>query len=397
MATGIVKDNTLIGVKAEVTEGIFIEPAAATEFVQPLSDGFDLTPAKELIERDVLNNSIGKITPRVGQKSVTATLPIELKAEGTEGGTPQYSPLLLAGMGASRTISTQTTTKASNADDQLEIEDADIGKFTVGDIIVVLESGAHEVVAVKSVDSGAGVANIGIRPALTAGAPADNVVISKSSTFFTANTGHQSLSLSYYWANEIRESGSGTRVTSMAVENFTTGQIPNLNFSLEGLSFNEVDAAAPFTPVFDTALPPLALQACLFQDDTQLDINEFALTMENTLGFLTSTCSVNGRDSSRVTSRTISGTFNPYKDDTDVSQFTKFDANTGYSIFISAFNPSVVSGEIELGSAIGLFLPNCISTEKVVADQDGVLIENISFRATRGDAGSDEEMFLGFV
>lgn len=398
MATPIAKNTTIIGVAEEGPEGTYAAPSAATSYVQPLEDGFEMTPAKELVERSILTSSVGQVTPRVGLKSVTAALPVELRGSGVEGGMPDFDLLLESALGTKRLLAARVTTKAAPAHTTtvLQIEDADIASLRVGDVILILEAGSHSVHAITAKTTGIGTATVTYSPA-RAVFPSASVQIAKFVTYLPANASHLPLSLSYYWANEILQKAIGCKVTSLAVENFSTGQVASFNFGLEGLTFDEVNGSAPHTPVYDTGLPPLILQACLFQDGVELQINEFALSLENTLGFLTSTCSASGRIKSRVTDRSISGSFNPYKDDTSVDQFTKFNANSEYSLFISAYNPSSVAGEIQLGSVVGIYLPKCITIEKVVGDQEGLLVDNINFRATRGDSGSMDEMFLGFI
>lgn len=398
MAIGITRNTTVIGIKEEVTEGTYLAPAAATDYIQPLADGFELSPSKELIERNVLTSSIGKVSPRVGQKSVGASLPVEYRASGVEGSPTDFDLLLKGALGARHDITTQTTSKAAvHTSTLIQIEDADISKFAIGDGLVVLETGAHHVCAVVSRVTTPGNASITVTPAKPSGIFTSAVVISKSATYYPANDSHPSLSLSYYWGNQIRETAVGCKVTQLSVDNFTTGQIASFNFALEGLSFDEIDGAAPHTPTFDSGLPPLILRACLFQDGVEYQINNFSLTVANTLGFLTSTCSANGKISSRVTERAISGSFNPYKDDTSVAQFTSFNTNAPYSLLVRAFNPSTVSGEVDLGSVIVLYMPNCLTVEKQVGDQDGILTEDISFNATRGTSGSVEELYIGMV
>ena len=128
-----------------------------------------------------------------------------------------------------------------------------------------------------------------------------------------------------------------------------------------------------------------------------LKLSNFAVNLENTLSFITDTCNENGRESSRVQERVITGSINPYTDDTDVSQFSKFDLNTQYSLFAYIFNPSSTAGEIDLGSATAIWLPQCTSTEFVPGELDGTEIDEISFRASRGSAGTSEEMYIGLV
>lgn len=397
MAIPIAKNTTIIGIAEETTEGTYVAPTSTTSYIQPLEDGFELSPSKELVERTILTSSIGNPTPRVGLKSVTGALPVEFRASGVEGGDPDFDLLLKSALGARRQIAARITSKnVAHTTTVINIEDADIASINVGDIIVVLESGSHTVHAVQSKVTTIGSASITITPA-RAVAPSNSVQISKTTTYYPSNSSHIPLSLSYYWANEILEKAIGCKVSSLSVDNFTTGQVASFNFGVEGLTFDEINGSAPHTPVYDTGLPPLILQACLFQDGLELKINEFALSLENTLAFLTNTCSASGREKSRVIERAISGTINPYKDDTAVTQFTKFNANTEYSLFVSAYNPSSTAGEIQLGSVVGIYLPVCITVEKTVGDQEGLLVDSISFQATRGSAGTTDEIFIGFV
>lgn len=399
MSIGLAKNTTVIAVNVESTEGTYVAPASATDgYIQPLEDGFELTPSKELIERNILTNSIGKVSPRTGTKSVSGTLPVEFRASGTEGGDVDFGILLKALLGATRAISTTTTTKASgNTGSSLAIEDADISKFNVGDIIIVKESGLHKMHAITSVTTTLGAASIGITPSKASGSYSNSVVISKTKMYYTANSGHPTFSASYFWGNEILQKAMGCRVNSMSIDNFSTGQVASFNFGFEGLTYDETNGSAAHTPSYDSGLPPLILRACIHQNGTDIQLNDFALSVENDIGFLTSTCSSTGRISSRVTSRSVTGTLNPYKDDTTYDQFTKFDQNTSFSLFIEAYNPSAVSGEIDMGSAVGIYLPNCIITEYNVQDVEGILTDNLSFSATRGSSGSSEEIYIGFI
>jgi hypothetical protein len=88
---------------------------------------------------------------------------------------------------------------------------------------------------------------------------------------------------------------------------------------------------------------------------------------------------------------------NPYKDDTSVTNYTKFNANTAFSLFITAKNPSSTSGEVELGSVIGIYLPNCLITEKAISEVEGILTDEITFSADRGASGTTEEIYIGFI
>lgn len=396
MATPIAKNATVVAVMKEVTEGTYVAPGAATDYVQVL-EGISSNPIKETIERSVLTSSIGKVQPRAGLESVEGSLPMELKASGTEGGIPESGYVIESALGATRAITTQTTTKSSgNTGSVLQIQDADISKFNVYDIIVVLESGAHHCCYVSAVDSSAGTANITVSPSKPSGSFSNSVVISKSRMYYTANASHPSLSISTYWANEITQKAIGCKVASLALSNFSVGQIASWDASFSGLSYDRIDGAAPHTPSFDTALPPIVVSnACVYQDGTALKVNQFSFSVENEVSFVKEICA--GQTGSRVVSRSVTGSFNPYMDDTAVTQFTKFDTNDDYVIFAFAANPSSTAGEYELGSVCGFVLPKCLTTELPTGDVDGLLTDDVSFTASRGAAGTTEEVYIGFI
>lgn len=395
MATGLSKKQSLVAISEETTAGTYEAPADA-EFIQPLEDNFELGFAKETLDRTPLTNSVGKPTPRVGESSSTASLGLEFRASGTEGGASDAELLLKGALGNSRTIAARNTTKTGNSSTVLQIEDADIGDYAVGDGIVVLESGNHHLAAITAVDTTASAANITILPA--AGfTPSDNVEVSQSTVYYPADSGHPSLSATFFDANEIDRRGIGMKVTSLSLENFTTGQLASWNFELEGLSFNEVDGTYGGTPSYDSAVPPVILGACLYQDGSQLDVNNFAFSLTNTLGFVRSTCDPNGKVSSAVTNREITGSFDPYKDDTSVDQFTKFDLQQSYSLVVTASIPSSTAGEIELGSGVVIYMPSVLTTEKAVADLDLIINEPITYRADRGDSGTNDEIFISLI
>jgi hypothetical protein len=391
-----VKTTIKLGIMEEVTEGTYLAPSSVSKWVSPLSDGLELSPSKELLSRKNLNNSIGQSTPRTGMKSVSGSIPVEAKAMGTAGSEPQYGPLLKAAMGAVRQNTTVVTTKASgNTATVLQIEDADISKFTVGDMILVKQSGAYHVSPVTAKTTGAGTATITMLVAHPSGDCTDSVTIEKFSTYYTANSGHPTLSISKYVEDARLESASGCRVKSMELSNFSTGQLADFKFSFEGLTFAQSLTAPPYTPAYDSALPPIVLSAVVYMDGVAVAVNEVSFSLENTIAFKTSTASANGKISSRITERKVTGSFNPYKQDNSIANFTKFDQNTEFSIFGYMANPTSTAGQF--GDVVAFYMPKCIITDLSESDSDGLLQEAISFTAARGSDGSTEELYISCI
>lgn len=394
-----VKNNTVMAVETEITEGTYAAPSSSASFVQTLVDGSEMNPAKELIERNVFNGSIGKSTPRSGIKSVTGSLPVEYRAAETAGGAPEYDKLLLSAMGQKRTMAATLTTGSGHTTSQINISNGDIGDINVGDMVMIKQTGGYHVSPVSEVDDTISAANITLLIPM-ASAPANSVVIERFTTYVTADSGHPSLSVSKYIESAVLEQAAGCKVTSMNLESFETGQIASLNFGFEGMSWDRSLTAPPFPPQYDASLPPIILEACVWQDGVKIPVNALSLSLENTLGFVTSTCSSNGRISSRVTERNITGTINPYKEDDDISNFLKFKTNTEFSIFAMAKIPNLdVNGNStgEYSQVVAIYIPKCFVSELTEADQDGLLQEELSFVASRGSDGQTEELYMGFI
>ena len=224
----MVKNNTKIAIKEEVTEGTYIAPSSGSDFISPLSDGLEFIPSKELLERNNLNSSIGKSTPRTGMKSVSGTIPVEAKANGTEGTAPEYGLLIESCLGTKRQV---TTTTADDTDaggphtaTRIYLADADASKYNVGDIAHVKVSSDHHVSPITAVSNTSGDVYIDLLVAAD-NAFSDGDVISAVTTYLPANSGHKSFSLTKYMEDARLEQAAGCKVTSMSLNNFTTGQL----------------------------------------------------------------------------------------------------------------------------------------------------------------------------
>lgn len=385
----ITKKNTKLFIVEEAEEGTYDPASASSEAIQSLSDGFELIPSKETLERSILSGSIGFATPRTGKKSVTASIPCEFRAADTAGEAPDYDLLLKGALGQVASISS-VSSSTGHTTGTINMSAGDASGYTVGDIVVIKESGDYHCSPITVV----GGTSIDL---LVPGdnAFSDNVVIEATRMYRPADSGHPSLTIES-WGEDVRkEYGAGCKVTAMALNNFSTGQLADLNFSLEGMSYGQSIGSLGVTPSFETSLPPVILNACVFQNGVSINVNEFTLSIENTLGFITSVCSANGRISSRVTDRKVTGSFNPYSDGTSISDFTLFEDSTSFSIFLYAYNPTSTTGEFE--QVVGIYLPQVLISEFGSTDQDGVLQKSISFTAHRGNSNESDEIFIGSI
>ena len=85
--------SSVLGVKAETTEGTLIDPAANTDYIK-LQDDASLTENRESLENAELTGSIGVAKPIPGISAPSLSFSSYLKHSETEGVAPESGPLL---------------------------------------------------------------------------------------------------------------------------------------------------------------------------------------------------------------------------------------------------------------------------------------------------------------
>ncbi len=391
MAIGLVTDEGSVFIEKEVTEGTYVAEAGASSAVEVLSDGLEFTPSKELLERNNRTSTVEKVVSRVGQKSMTGTVPTEYKAGSTEGAEPETNDLYEALLGGKRayvartSLSTTTTTT-------ITLDAGEAVQYAVGDIVKVKEYDINPANPdhVSPISDITGDVMTLLIPYFQAFA--NTVEIAAGVTYFH-QSGAPTVSITNYLGGQIREKAIGMRCTGGEIANFTTGQLATTSFALEGLDFERAVGTPLFTPAFDTSLPPVILCAKVYRDSTELVVNSVGITMANTLGFLTSTASKNGKISSRITEFVTTFSIDPYMEDDDVDNFTLFEDNTEFSLFGSAHNPG--AAQEEHLENVAFYMPNCRIPEIATGDADGILTDAISGQAFK-DLGNDT-IFISFI
>jgi len=392
MAIGVVTNESSIALVAEVTEGTYVAPSASTDYVEVLSDGLELNKSRELLERDNLSSTVEGEAARVGIAEVQGAIPVELKASATEGDAPQSLDILLRSLlGGKRQIAADQTSGTGHT--ATTINFADTSAFAIGDIVLVKEAGAYECRPISSIVTNT---SITFPIALENGAPSTGVVVAQVTTYYSDTANSISFSAEHNLGSQaIKQKADGLRAASMSVDNWSVGQMPTCNFSVQGLNIERADEDALFSPDFTAdALPPVALSACMWLGGNKLDYTEMGVSIENTVNYLNSACDADGRISSRITGQTTSVNINPYMDDTDLTKtWNKFNNNNDVSVFAYAYNPSATAGEF--AEAVAIWIPQGKIIEAPVADTDGIVSETIAVRAHRS-LGKDS-VFLGFI
>lgn len=388
MAIGVVTNESSLALVVESTEGVYVAPSSGADYIEVLSDGTEMNKNREELSRDVLSGTVEQEESRVGIAEVAGSIPVEYRASSTPGAAPQSSDKQLRSLlGGKRTAAAQTTT-TGNTSTVLEFGVAP--NFTKGDCVLIKEAGAYAVRPIASV----GATSITLAIALDA-APSDGVEVEACTTYYHDTTNSVTLSAEHNIGSQaIKQKVSGLRVGSMAIENFSVGQIPTLNFAAEGIQLDRVDEDASFAPDFSAdALPPVALEACLWIGGVEKEYTELGVSIENTISYINSACDPDGKIGSRITEQSVTLTANPYLDNTDLSEWADFNNNDDSSAFFYAFNPTGVAGEF--GEVVAFWIPQAKITEIPVGDQDGIATNNLSMKAYRS-AGNDT-VFMSFI
>lgn len=395
----LVTDEGVVFVELEPVEGTYQAEQSGATAVEVLSDGLELQIQRELLTRNNRTGTVETVASLLGTKSCSGTIPVELKAAGggTPGARPETGNMWEALLGGVRS-GTASTSKTGHTVSRIEIEDADISKYSVGDIVRAVESataGEDHVSPITAVDATVGAAFIDLLVP-RASAFTDNVVVAGFITFFHQSNA-PSLSVTEYIGGKKRKKFVGIRPTGAELGNFSTGALADVSFTVEGLTYLTPEIATPlFTPVYDSdngVTPPPILNSKVFQEGSEIAVNNLGVTLTNTLAFLTSTASVNGRTNSRITKFEVGGSMNPYASDSDITNFENFDCNKKFSIFArtqseDCLNPGVFK------DGIAFYIPNARNSELGVGNEDGVVTDEISFTGHK-TLGNDS-FFISF-
>jgi hypothetical protein len=396
MAFGLVKDNGSVFIEKEVTEGVYVAEASGAAAVEVLSDGLEFTPTKELLERNNRTSTVETVVSRVGQKSMTGTVPSEFKASAVEGAEPETGILYEALLGGKDSL-VEVTSLTGHTTTKIFLDAGDELQYKAGHIVKIKQSeiaGVDHVSPIVAVDSSLGVESITLLVPYSV-AFSNGVKIAASTVYFH-QSGQPTLSITNYLGGEIREKAIGMRPVSAELSNFSTGQLPEFNFSIEGLDFAREVGQPLFAPVYDSeagAEPPVVLCSKVYKDGVEIVLNSLTLSINNTIGFLTSTASCSGKISSRITKMTCGFTINPYMEDDDVDLFSLFEANTGFSIFGSSNNYGASTDELE--QVVAFYMPNCRIPEITTGDEDGILTDAINGTAHR--LLGNDTVFIAFI
>lgn len=324
---------------------------------------------------------------------VQGAIPVEFKASATQGTAPQSLDILMRSLlGGKRQIaSVQTSDNTSHTSTVIYF--ANTSAFAVGDIVLVMESGAYECRPISAITANT---SITFPFALDNGAPSNSVQVGKVTTYYSDTSSSISFSAEHnLGSGAIKQKVAGLRAASMSLENWSVGQMPTASFNVQGLSLTRLDEDASYTPDFSAdGEVPVALSACAWIGGNKMSYTELSLSIENTIAYIQDACDADGRIGSRITSQVTNVTINPYMDNADLTKtWNKFNNNDDVSFFAYAYNPTSTAGQF--GEIVAMWIPQARIIEAPVADTDGIVSENLSIRAHQ--SSGNDSIYIGMI
>ena len=385
MGIGVNKSLDKLALVAEIDEGTAVAANSSSHYVEPVAEGLSFNLEREEIERNLLNDSAETEASRVGTSTVSGEANFECRANANAGEAPVDLDLCLRSLLGGKRTAASATTVAGSTGTVLRFARH---SFKAGDCVLVKAAGKFEIRPVKSIT------NTGVTLAIAlSAAPATGVSVEAVTTYFPDAKSSLTLTAEHYPGNEIKNVIAGLRAVNGSLSDWSTGNIPKMSFSFNGLSMNLSEGSSNLNPAANTALPPVVLSSCAWLNGNKIEYNDFALSIENTVADLPSACSKNGKIGTRITRQLISGSINPYMEDDDVDRFNLFNKNGDISLFVYAFNPTGTEGEFN--QAMAVWIPQGKITALPKSDLNGIYTDDVQFKAHRS-SGKDS-LFMSFI
>ncbi len=277
--TNISTRNSVLGIKAETTEGTLIAPSADTDYAK-LQDDFSLAPNQETLDNAELTGSIGIAKPVQGLASPSLSFSSYLKHSETEGSAPEAGALYKALFGTETVAGTEYNTVAASTVSVVKVDSGEGVNYVRGQGLLVKDgTNGYSIRPVESVSS----------DDLTLGfnlsdAPAVGVDLGKCIQYSPADSGHDSLSMHMYWGNGgLHQAIAGARVTSWDLT-ADAGQLTNGSFSIEGVKLynNPLTTTSSLIYIDFTETGPLT-KACSVAVKSYSDPEELASSIQTAM------------------------------------------------------------------------------------------------------------------
>ena len=224
-----------LGVKKEVTEGVPVAPASATDFI-PLQDDLSVSASFDDLENAERLNSLGSAKSIRGLENPTLSVSHYAKPSGVEGTAPAWGPFLESIFGTETSGLTERNTVSGSTTTTINVDSGEGTEFGWGRPMLIKDGTNGYSIRWSR---GATVDAVDLNFAVDT-APGTGVDLGDPVYWSPANSGHPTLSLWHYisnMANGAVELLTGNRITAMSLS-ADASQLINANFTAEGIGYH---------------------------------------------------------------------------------------------------------------------------------------------------------------
>lgn len=216
----------------EVTAGIYVTPAAATDFVATRPGGA-IAYEPEALESDEILNDIGASKAFVGKEIVSGSHPAYLRHSGVEGQEPQLGLLYESIMGTKQVATVEYDTVAGSTTKIIKVDVGEGANFVEGQALLIKDgTNGYSIRNINSISGDDLTLNFDLDTA-----PGTGVTLGLAVTYIPAAQGHPTISQTKYLGNGFgKEISAGNTVTECAITTNANG-FGEVEFSLEGTKY----------------------------------------------------------------------------------------------------------------------------------------------------------------
>ena len=343
------------------------------ECVNPTMDA-----ATDLIEREVIKNSLVMAKPIPGKETSSGSVGIEISSviAGELNGDLLYE----SGMGAKIDVKAsvdESGTAASNTSTTINVTAASGGNYTVGQALKVLVDATYEYVIVRSISTD----ELTIAPAMT-GTPTLVTTVEGliSYTIAKPDTAAISFAIEEYFenaSNQITYTYAGCVITDMTI-NYPVANIVKTDFSIAGAGFDVATAVGDRTSVCHSFDPYVAKNMTFTYAGTSYNVEDLSVNIASDV-YDVEALTTDGITNKVITGKSaVGGSFGLEYEGTAL--FTAFKAGTTGELYGLVSNTATTAG---------IFMPSVIISQSSKSVDSGIYKDSADFVALSSAGCSD--------
>lgn len=372
----IVRETTYADATVIPTDG-----SKAVELINPTMDA-----ATDMIEREVLKNSLVKAQPILGKETASGSMGLELSS--VTAGEINGDLLYHSGFGnkiAAKASVSESGTALSNTATVIGVTAASAGTYTVGQGLKVTTSAGAEFVVVRAINTVAD--TLTISPALV-GTPTSVTTVEGllSYTIARPSTPAVSLAIQEYFegtntaavANQFTYTYRGCVVTDVTL-NFPVANIVKADFSVAGANFEVASNVGVRNPICYDFSPYVAKNMSFLYGGVSYDVSDL------TVNIASDVYDVEALTTDGITNKVITG-----KNQVGGSFMLEYNGTALFDAFKAGTDGELFGTVSNATTTMGMYAPKVVITNSSKSIDSSLYKDSADFTCLSSDTCSAE-------